>query len=56
LPVLSKMLYTSVTKFPALSSERIISFCYHLQNGVCIAHSLQGQTSGSQRVADLGCK
>jgi hypothetical protein len=36
--------------------ENCVSIRCHLQNGIHVVHPLQGQTSGSKRVPDLGCE
>jgi hypothetical protein len=58
LSVLSKILYTGVVKFPAmtLEQENFISVRCHLQNGVHIVHRLWIQTGYSWTVPDLGCE
>jgi hypothetical protein len=36
--------------------KNFVSIHWYLQNGHHIVHNLQGQTGGSQKVPDLGCK
>jgi hypothetical protein len=36
--------------------RNFVSVCCHLQNGIHVVHSLQGQTGGTQKVPDCGCE